>query len=867
MSLASTLAPTLVPCGDHDLLYPRLDGSCNNLDQLEFGMSQRPMGGVLFGTHERQYVCNPSRGPEVCSGDPEVCEIDRVLGRGWSCGYYNPLTDETRELPLERDVHRYIHQSESVRMYTEGKTTPDQDELNYLFMGWANMFLGHEGQATKGILAATAPVGSPECGDLCGGYSSQPDQRFYLTDVEGQSFIDTTCDAYNATNCADEILYENFSLPPFGVFKGLEKRYPPTFLFPTPYPGELLVPSQSLIKHEQTEVVEGDNKKASTSMASAWMHLHTIYSSNITRFNEIKAADFDTSGELASRTVDSMDGVFGAQSDDRTSYCDLTETVYTDENTTTGALSYSSPGVCWTQGLVDNPSMTDPYCYSTGGHGAPVLWWIIDMDTAAGTCLSECDAELASVSIHVGGTCMKEDRVLGDCSPHNVIRAHCDEVAARHSLAKADYVTSYTAGLLPNTVIHDFPITATDAGISFNGDFFRDYHHPSETIVMGDERAHANAPLSFWQILYFREHNALAREIKDKACDDCHGHGHKGDKWMAPCEEYYNSETDTWNGQRIFDDARMINIGQAQHHYKLIMERITGHRFKYNKWHSYDDSLDARMPMENAMANRGHTMVAHNMHAKDSCGTDVTRFNAGGGNGRNAHDWHSVHQYFAAGKVDNMLYGLASKAMPAMDHLSEMFLNLPGIFTLRTGINIPSFTLIRSRDGNVGTYGEVWEAYYGKSFQESTGCGDPTGLECFEALAVMIDDVPGRLQALYGDVNLVDLWTGYVSEPKGDNGSIFGRLQTEAVVRHTENLIYGDRFWYENANQHNHHVRRKMKKLNIRDLILKHADDADIVDEVLPRDIFDSELDFFDEEPEVTCANTVVYMPGEGVSV
>jgi len=738
-------------------------------------------------------------------------------------------------------------------------------------MGWANMFLGHEGQATKGILAATAPVGSPECGNLCGDYSSQPEQRFYVTDVEGQNFIDATCDAYNATSCTDEILYENDSFlpfPPFNVFKGGAKVYPPAFFAPTPYPGQLFVPWESLIKHDQSEVVPGDNKKASVSSASAWMHLHTIYGSNLTRFDEIKSANFATNGELASRTVDSMDGVFDAQSDDRTHYCDLSETVYTDAGTVIGAASYSSAGVCWSQGNLDNSVMSDPWCYVTGGgHGGPPEeWWIIDMDTASSTCMGHfCDLTPAHVTVSVGGNCSKLLRATGDCSPHSVIRSHCDEMAARHNLDPTQYVVSYTASLLPDTQIDDFPITATDADISFNGDFFRNYHHPSETIVMGDERAHANAPLSFWQILYFREHNSLAREIKAKACVS--SGPNKREKWMSPCSEYYDSNTDTWNGQRIFDDARMINIGQAQSHYKTIMERITGHQFRYKKWKSHDDSRDPRMTMENAMANRGHTMVAHDMYAVDSCGTRVTKYNAGGGNGRNAHDWHSIHQYFAAGSVDNMLYGLASKELPAMDHLSEMFLNLPGIFTLRSGINIPAFTLARSRDANLGTFGDVWKVYNdGVSFEDFTGCGAPTSLACFQALAVDVDDIPGKLQALYGDVNLVDLWTGYLTESKGPNGSIFGHLQTKAIVAHTENLIYGDRFWFENANQHDKHVRKKMRKLNIRGLVVKHSKHPETVDDVLPCDIFDTELDFF-EDAQVSCPNTVTYMPAPGVSL
>lgn len=859
------------PCSLNDHLYPSLSGHCNNLDNPDYGSWLRPFGGALVGTNDREYVCNPTAGPV----DPQTSEIDREKGRHWECGYYYPLTDSYVQLPLERDVMRFLHQTSSIEMFTTGPTTPNSTEYNQLLVGFINMFIGHELQATVGEKFSTAPVLSPECPfPVCGDWSSlDRRQRMYLTENDDlNEFVDVTCTAFDHENCTDEILFNDLSLPfpPFSFFKGFRKKYL-GFPFDPFSPGDPFVPWQSVIAQVQNEVVPGDSKKAPVTAASTWFHLHTVYGSNATRLDLIKDPGFDSNGKMWTRTIDGSQ--FHGQGDQQTNYCSLTEVVYANGATVEGVSSYPTAGQCWTQGTASYPSMTDPYCYRTGGgHGGPPEeWWIIDHDTtgsAVGTsdpCMSHsCDLTESHRVLNIGGSCTTARRENGDCLPSDVIRTQCDEAAARHNLEPTQYINSYTANLKFDTVIDDWFPTAYDAGIDFNGDFFLPYAHPKETSVCGDERCHSNIALNYFQLLYLREHNSLAQEIRDFACKPFWMRRKK--RWIQPCSYYYDHQTHKWDGQKIYDDARMINIGQAQHHFKTVMERLLNHRFRYRKWTSYDDTIDPRIKFEAALAHRGHTHVAHAIHAKDACGADVARFHAGGVEGRNAGDYHNTHQYFAAGSVDNILYGLADQQMPLEDHLTEMFLNLPGPgITQRSGINIPSTTVFRGRDGGSKTYAEVRQEYFGSLPTECEN--DPMSLDCFRKLIDDTNDpqLPEKYQALYKDAFLIDLWPGYVGEHRR-HGSIFGKTQAKVMIKQLENTFYGDRFWYQNANQHNRHVRRRMRKYSLRDLVVKHSDDSDAVDEVLDLDLFSTELNF-KNHPGVNCPDTVSYMPPEGIDL
>lgn len=908
------------PAKDDVEKYPRLDGWCNNLlVDASFGSRLQPFNGVLHSTHEREYVCNPTRGPPVanCTIVPAYnCPIDRNAGRGWQCGYrhYHEPPDtgglgwtSNVMLPLESDVVRFIAQSRPVKMFGgdngdgTGPSTPENDRgVNQLAVGFLNMFMGHEGQATAGSKPSIDASVGPRAPDYYG------NARTYMFELDDQETLDEqtvneACTAYTYRNgslgCTHEGLFHDFSFGfPFNVEKGERKRYAADDPF---LPNEYFVPWQSMIEHKLVEQELGDGKRAPINVVSAWMHLHNVYSSNSTRFNMLKDDDWEHNGRMASRTITTNDGGgFLEQSMGATSYCSLSETVYIVPGLTLqGADAYDSAGQCWDQGRSENANFADPFCYrdSSTAAAATPSWRIIDLATtgpavgAAPPCLGlaapppigSCPFYAPFVTLNVGGTCSQELHRTGGCLPGDVHRAQCDAVAQRHDLDVEDYVISYTAGILPeNVTIENWFPTAADVGIEFNGDFFINYLHPHETGVMGDERGHANNALTYFMLVYLRNHNNIADEIKASVCASSsghgHGHGHGGqwrrlrNHWMGECSDYYDADTDTWDGKAIFNMARMINIGAAQYHWKSAMERFTGVKFNYHKWLSYDPTRDATMPMEAAIAHRGHTLVAHQTHASDACGTTVAIYQGGGSSGRNAGEWHHTHQFFAARGVDNMVYGLAEQPMPAPDHLTEMMVNLP-FFTGRSTITIPVSTLFRSRDSVLGTYTEVFEKYFctgekeGQTFADYMQCGDPSGIECFKALARDDEnDLPGRLRALYGSVELVDLWIGYLVEPKGPG--IFGRLQTRVIATQIRNQIYGDRFWFENARQHSLFVRRRMKRHTLRDIMVMQADDPEIMDSVLDSDVFSVDVDFFNVDDDI-CANTISYMPPPGFSL
>jgi hypothetical protein len=74
------------------------------------------------------------------------------------------------------------------------------------------------------------------------------------------------------------------------------------------------------------------------------------------------------------------------------------------------------------------------------------------------------------------------------------------------------------------------------------------------------------------------------------------------------------------------------------------------------------------------------------------------------------------------------------------------------------------------------------------------------GIDVAESFADITSnlDVQAKLEALYGDVNDIDLWVGLMAEDHTENGSL-GETTTRIIADQFERLRDGDRFYYENT--------------------------------------------------------------------
>lgn len=791
---------------DHYVNVRSVSGECNNLDNPSFGKVNDTMGGVLLSKVDRTYKCYEEY-------------------NGWQCYYNN--SGNLVPIPKERDVVRFIHQ-ESANMIGKVSDTPVSDYYNSMVTAMG-VFLAHEIVGTEAT-ASSSPADAP-CVPFCGDFMAFEDQRIYMSDVGWDDSVQD-CD-YLDMNCTDEFLFEPLGAPPF-LLQGSRKTYLgiPNF--------DRIVPWMGRLRHNKKEVVSGDGKMSPVNMVTSYLDLSNVYSSNITRHNMLLANDFNVTGKLRTSTIDST--MMLAHTDERTGYCSFTEFVLPNNSTVFSDGTYLHEKDCWENGVTDS-NFGDPWCYESNEG-----WKIVDLDTVVSTC-AHCFPLPGSFSMNIGGRCSAQDRIAGKCLPSNERRELCQISAARNNLQPEEYVISFTTGLLPEGVIYDWLPTAEDVGETFNADFFRNYGFPQYTSIAGDGRAHENIMLNYLQVLYLREHNRIASVIRQH----CNSYSRKH-KWIKCCAEYQTNGE--WDGQKIFDHARIMNSGRFQFHVDNYLKEILGDRNRYKN--DYDPTLNVKTPMEMAIASRKHTLVPERLFAKNNCNEKITQYVNSGVEGPNAHEWLNSYQWLAAQRDDFIALGLVSEPMGKSDELTILNVNFP-IFAGTAGVSVPSFTLNRARDHNLGTYDEVYEHYFGKRFTEN--CIDSTALSCFQLLSNN-DDLADKLYVLYGDVKLIDLWTGFLIEKK-PRRSIDGVLQTKIQLDFFDKVRRGDRFWYKNGDQFNRAEMREFKKYTLRELIILHANDPEMMKRVLPRNIYKQlDEDEFDDSDECTDVIYNKYMPG-----
>jgi len=103
--------------------------------------------------------------------------------------------------------------------------------------------------------------------------------------------------------------------------------------------------------------------------------------------------------------------------------------------------------------------------------------------------------------------------------------------------------------------------------------------------------------------------------------------------------------------------------------------------------------------------------------------------------------------------------------LEVVDRLRNFLFGAPG----SGGLDLVSLNIQRGRDHGLADFNAVREAY---------------GLDTFNSFADITSDVElqGRLEALYGDVNNIDLWVGLLAEDHAD-GSSLGETATKLRVR------------------------------------------------------------------------------------
>ncbi|KLU04195.1 Peroxinectin [Rhodopirellula islandica] len=277
----------------------------------------------------------------------------------------------------------------------------------------------------------------------------------------------------------------------------------------------------------------------------------------------------------------------------------------------------------------------------------------------------------------------------------------------------------------------------------------------NEGLLAGDIRAAENVILTSMQALFVREHNRLADEISAK--------------------------NPSLSDEEIYQEARATVIAEMQSiTLNEYLPALLGED-AISEYSGYDSAVDPSIANEFSTAafRFGHTTLNDEFRFVDNDGNEIAESIA-------LADAFFQPELLEDTGIDPLLKYAASSLsqevdLEVVDSLRNFLFGPPGA----GGFDLVSLNIQRGRDHGLADFNSTREAY---------------GLEAVESFDQITSDadVAANLEALYGDVNNIDLWVGLLAEDHTEDGSL-GETATAIISDQFERLRDGDRFWYENT--------------------------------------------------------------------
>jgi hypothetical protein len=271
--------------------------------------------------------------------------------------------------------------------------------------------------------------------------------------------------------------------------------------------------------------------------------------------------------------------------------------------------------------------------------------------------------------------------------------------------------------------------------------------------MAGDVRANENIELTAVQTLFIREHNRLAGIIA--------------------------TNNPTWTDEEIYQQARRLVIGEIQRiTYREFLPALLGPG-ALQPYQGYNANVNAGVSTEFSTAGfrLGHSMLADDVEFI----TD---------DGEEAHDEVALRDAFfnpalvQETGVDTILKYLSSSNANEIDNqIVDGVRNFLFVGPGQGGFDLASLNLQRGRDHGLSDYNDT---------REALGLPRVTSFDQINP----DPDIQAALQAVYPDINDIDLWAGGLAErhlPNSNLGPTFQRIVADQFTRTRD----GDSFWYE----------------------------------------------------------------------
>ncbi|KAB0801447.1 hypothetical protein PPYR_05801 [Photinus pyralis] len=328
--------------------------------------------------------------------------------------------------------------------------------------------------------------------------------------------------------------------------------------------------------------------------------------------------------------------------------------------------------------------------------------------------------------------------------------------------------------------------------------------------LTGDGRANENLHLASMHLIWVRQHNLLASNLKE-----------------------LNSE---WSDERIFQEVRKIVIAQLQHiTYNEFLSVIIGptlrkkldlNPLKQGYFAGYDDNIDSSIANNFAAASFrfGHTLIPALIKVlkNDSLNEEDIRFHK---------MLFNPYSLYEPNGLDRTLRGALNTSIEASDtyfndevksHLFEDSQNPISKPHYTFGLDLVSLNIQRGRDHGLPGY---------TNWRQHCGLERP---KHFSDLADDIDqDALANIQQIYRDVDDIDLYTGALSE-RPLEGGILGPTLTCLITDQFIRMKKGDRMWYENPYKPQGFTLEQLGQIRLTTLARIICDNSDNVDQVQP---------------------------------
>ncbi|XP_045592710.2 LOW QUALITY PROTEIN: salivary peroxidase/catechol oxidase [Procambarus clarkii] len=339
-------------------------------------------------------------------------------------------------------------------------------------------------------------------------------------------------------------------------------------------------------------------------------------------------------------------------------------------------------------------------------------------------------------------------------------------------------------------------------------EMFEDCRMPQgKCFLGGDDRSNEHLLLLVIHSLFLREHNRLATRL--------------------------NRINSHWDDERLYQEARRINIAQFQNIvYKEFLPVLIGRRrmeeYKLpprssGYYQDYDVKVNPGVMNEFATAafRMGHTMIPDDVMLLDGRYGPV-------GSIPLVQTFQNPSAVLGEGKFEELLRGLIGTRvngvdMAIVDSVTNRLFERVGVPS--SGQDLLALNIARGRDHGIAPY----HAY-------ASACGRDK-MATFEDLKTLLHrnnlDV---LKSIYSSIQDVDLIVGGLAE-ESLPGALLGPTLSCIIAYQFLNLKRGDRFWYENADSRlSHDQLQSIRQSSLARVVCDNLDDRAAV---VPRRIFD----------------------------